>query len=65
MKKEGNTRSESPVKREVMIRHLNNLAQLHGVFYHGVYYHLGVPQPHSKASTKTVGTNKVSIPVSR
>jgi hypothetical protein len=43
------TRKEN---REVIIRHLANLALLHGVFYHGTYYWRGVPQPHSKSLPK-------------
>lgn len=41
------------VKKEVMIRHLANLALFHGGFWHGTYYHLGKPQPHSKTGKVT------------
>jgi hypothetical protein len=45
---------EPTVKQEVInahlfhiATHLAGLSQLHGVFYHGTYWHNGVPQPHS------------------
>lgn len=48
------------VKREVMVRHLANLAILHGVFYKGVYYHNGVGQPHSQTPSKALRTDRVT-----
>jgi len=34
-------------KREKERNHQTNINLLHGVFYHGTYYHNGVGQPHS------------------
>lgn len=49
---------EQPVKRENLIRHLANLALLHGVFYKGTYYHFGVAQqPKSEIPKKQVQTS--------
>lgn len=34
-------------------RHNENKSRLHGVFYHGTYYHYGVGQPHSTTGEKS------------